>query len=98
MTVAVHFAATASADALPKITRAFDGVKALIAGQAENAELLVNHPDRQVQFMIYFASFEDSQAFLKTNGEKLMQPFRGMLQDVAGPFFLALEGQIESKA
>jgi hypothetical protein len=96
MTVAVHFAATATTDALPKIARGFDGLKALIGGAAENAELLVNHPERKVQFMIYFASFEDSHAFLKANAEKLMQPFRGMLQDVKGPFFLALEGEIES--
>ena len=43
------------------------------------------------------ASFEDSQAFLKSHAEPLMLPFKGMLQNVAGPFFLALEGEIGSR-
>jgi hypothetical protein len=96
MTVAVHFAATASTDALPKIARAFEGLKPLLAkaGAHERSELLVNHPERKVQFLVYFSSFEESHAFLKAHGEALMLPFRGMVQDVAGPFFLALEGEI----
>jgi hypothetical protein len=96
MTVAVHFAATASADALPKITRAFDGLKALLQGFQgyESAELLVNHPQGQVQFLLYFGSLEDSKAFLKKHSAAMMQPFRGMVQNVGGPYFLALEGAI----
>jgi hypothetical protein len=96
MTVAVHFAATTTTDALPKIARGFDGLKPLLEGFQgyERAELLVNHPKRRVQFLVYFGSFEDSQAFLKKHAEEMMQPFRGMVQEVAGPYFMALEGRI----
>ena len=97
MTVAVQFAATATTDALPKIARAFESLEPLLAPLCERSELLVNHQQRQVQFLVYFASFEDSQAFLKSHAERLMLPFKGMLQNVAGPFFLALEGEIGSR-
>src|SRR4051812_13329739 len=97
MTVAVQFAATATSDALPKIARAFDAVKPLLAPVCERSELLINHQQRQVQFLVYFPNFEDSQAFLKKNAGPMLQPFLGMLQNVSGPFFLALEGEIGSR-
>jgi hypothetical protein len=96
MTVAVHFAATAPTESMPEIARAFEKLKPLLAksGAHERSELLINHPERKVQFLVYFASFEESHAFLKKHGDALMDPFRDMVDNVAGPFFLALEGEI----
>ena len=96
MTVAVQFAATATTDALPKIARAFKGLEPLLKKSRayERSELLVNHPERKVQFLLYFTGFEEAQAFFKAHADEVIQPFRGMVQNAAGPFFLAVEGQI----
>lgn len=96
MSVVMHIAGTATTDALPKIARAFDALQPrLSAARAlERSELLVNHAERKVQFLLTFSSFEDAQAFMKGHAAALLAEFQGMVKDVAGPFFFALDGEV----
>lgn len=96
MSVVMHIAGTATTDALPKIARAFDGLQPRLAAAPalERSELLVNPAERKVQFLLTFASFEDAQAFMKSHAGALLAEFQGLVNDVAGPFFLALDGEV----
>jgi len=96
MSVVMHIAGTATSDALPKIARAFDALQPRLAAARalERSELLVNHPERKVQFLLTFTGFEDAQVFMKDHAPALLAEFQGMVRDVSGPFFFAVEGGI----
>ena len=60
----------------------------------ESAEVLVNHADARVQFLMQFASFEEALAFTKERFNDLRAKFADIVNDTSPPLYFAVESQI----
>jgi heme-degrading monooxygenase HmoA len=93
MSVIIHIAGTAGTDAIPKLREAVALIQPLLeaAPGYERAELLANHPERKVQVLLQWRSFEEGMAFLKTSGMQVFLPFTGLMKDATAPMFFAVQ-------
>ena len=61
----------------------------------ELGEVLVNHPESKVQFMVQFSTFEEALAFTKEEFHVLRGMFEGIVDEVSPPYFFAVESEVK---
>ena len=98
MSVTLQLVGAAIPSAIPKLATVLKERERWFKRAAgfELGEVLVNHPEAKVQFMIQFSTFEEALAFTKEEFHTLRGMFEGIVDEVSPPYFFAVESDIRA--